>query len=311
MTTMQKRTGLAVAGSTLALGRPGAPAIGADPASWGGALKTIADCGFEHVDLVSAWVSPGVLSAAELDELGEALDDAGLRPAGVSLVRASVIDPADGPANLDLTLATLEATAHLGAPVLSIGFHRPLQGAQLHGPFWMAAAPTDDASDANFDRAIERLAQVCASAERLDVDVSLELHEGTLLDRGERIMRLLDGVGSERLGVNLDIGNLIRVPGPMVEPWRETLQACLGRINYWHIKNYMRLEQPSTGLALSVPCGIADGEIDYRTAAEQVIGAGYRGALCIEHYGGDPLWVMRQGREYLQSLPSVNGADRS
>jgi sugar phosphate isomerase/epimerase len=311
MTTMQSNRELAVAGSTLALGRPGAPAIGTDPDAWGGALKTISDCGFDHVDLVSAWVSPGTLSADEIDALGEALDGSGLRPSGVSLVRASIIDPADGHANLELTLATLEATARLGAPILSIGFHRPLQGAQLDGPFWMAAPPMDDASDANFECAIERLAQVCESAERVGIDVSLELHEGTLLDRGERILRLLDGVDSDRLGVNLDIGNLVRVPGPMVEPWRQTLDACLGRVNYWHIKNYIRLEQPSTGLALSVPCGIADGEIDYRTAAEQVIGAGYRGALCIEHYGGDPLWVMRQGREYLESLPSVNGADRS
>jgi sugar phosphate isomerase/epimerase len=311
MTTMQSERALAVAGSTLALARPGAPAIGADPRSWSGALTAIAECGFDHVDLVSAWVSPGTLDEGQLDALGEALEVAGLQLTGVSLVRASVIDPVDGLANLELTHATLEAAARLGAPVLSVGFHRPLQGAQLDGPFWMAPPPIDDGGDVNFDRAIERLRQLCAAAERFDVEISLELHEGTLLDRGERILRLLEGVGSGRLGVNLDIGNLVRVPGPMVEPWRQTLEACLGKINYWHIKNYLRLEQPSTGLALSVPCGIADGEIDYRTATEQVIGAGYRGALCIEHYGGDPLWVMQQGREYLQSLPSVNGVGRS
>ncbi len=311
MTTMQSQRALAVAGSTLALARPGAPAIGTDPGSWGGALTTIAACGFDHVDLVSAWVSPGTLDDGHLDALGEALEESGLHVTGVSLVRASIIDPIDGLANLELTHATLEATARLGAPVLSVGFHRPLQGAQLDGPFWMAPAPVDEASDANFDRAIERLRQVCAAAEQLDIEVSLELHEGTLLDRGERIVRLLEGVGSDRLGVNLDVGNLVRVPGPMAEPWRETVEGCLGRINYWHIKNYLRLEQPSTGLVLSVPCAIAAGEIDYRMATELVIGAGYRGALCIEHYGGDPLWVMQQGREYLQSLPAVNGVGRS
>ncbi|HEX4806644.1 MAG TPA: sugar phosphate isomerase/epimerase, partial [Conexibacter sp.] len=234
-----------------------------------------------------------------------ALAAAGLALTGVSLVRASVIDPVDADANLELTLATLEASARLGVPLVSIGFHRPLQGAQLDGPFWMAPAPRDDAGDANFARAIERLAQIARRADQLGLEVSLELHEGTLLDRGERAVRLLDGVAAPNLGVNLDIGNLVRVPGPLVEPWQATLAACLGRINYWHLKNYVRLEQPATGLALSAPCGLADGEIDYRTAIERAVEAGYRGALCIEHYGGDPLWVMRQARDYLLSLPSV------
>ena len=296
---------LVVAGSTLALARPGAPARAADPRCWAEQLKTISALGFDHVDLVSAWVSPGTLDEQRLDDLGGALATAGLALTGVSLVRASIIDPADADANLELTFATLEASARLGVPLVSIGFHRPLQGAQLDGPFWMAPAPQDDAGDASFARAIERLAQVCRRAAELELEVSLELHEGTLLDRGERIVRLLDGVAAPNLGVNLDVGNLVRVPGPLVEPWQATLEACLGRINYWHLKNYIRLEQPASGLALSAPCGLADGEIDYRTAIGRAVEAGYRGALCIEHYGGDPLWVMQQARDYLLSLPSV------
>jgi len=296
---------LVVAGSTLALARPGSPARAADPDAWVRELATISALGFAHVDLVSAWVSPGTLPPARLDDLRGALYQAGLALTGVSLVRASVIDPVSADANLELTLATLEACARLEVPVLSIGFHRPLQGAQLRGPFWMAPAPEDPDDDATFARAIDRLGQVCRRAGELGVEVSLELHEGTLLDRGERVTRILDGVAAANLGVNLDIGNLVRVPGPVVEPWQATLEACLGRINYWHLKNYIRLEQPARGLALSAPCGLADGEIDYRVAIERAVEAGYRGPLCIEHYGGDPLWVMQQARAYLLSLQSV------
>lgn len=296
---------LPVAGSTLALARPGAPAGGENPSAWAGELAQIAELGFGHVDLVSAWVSPGELDQARLDQLGESLSTAGLEPAGVSLVRASVIDPDHGDANLELTHATLEATARLGAPVLSIGFHRPLQGAQLEGPFWMSPAPLDDAGEANFAKAIDRVGEVSARAAELGLEVSLELHEGTLLDRGERLRRILDAVGAANLGVNLDLGNLVRVPGRQVESWGETLTACAADVNYTHLKNYIRLEDPAAGLSLSAPCGVADGEIDYRTVVGALVAAGYRGPLCIEHYGGDPFWVMRQGRDYLESLPSV------
>ncbi len=175
---------LPVAGSTLALARPGAAAGGKDPAAWGDELAQISELGFGHVDLVSAWVSPGELDGAGLDQLGESLSGAGLELTGVSLVRASVIDPDDGDANLELTHATLEATARLGAPLLSIGFHRPLQGAQLVGPFWMSAAPLDDDGEENFALAIDRVAEVSARAAELGLEVALELHEGTLLDRG-------------------------------------------------------------------------------------------------------------------------------
>jgi hypothetical protein len=72
-------------------------------------------------------------------------------------------------------------------------------------------------------------------------------------------------------------------------------------VNYWHLKNYLRLRHAG-GLVLSTPCELAAGEIDYRMALEIVLGAGYSGPLCLEHYGGDALSAMKRGREYLQSL---------
>ena len=105
--------------------------------------------------------------------------------------------------------------------------------------------------------------------------------------------------------MNLDLGNLVRVPARLVESWQETLDLLAPRVNYAHLKNYIRLEQRDPELALSAPCGIADGEIDYRTVVDSLVAEGYRGPLCIEHYGGDPYWVMQQGRDYLESIPSM------
>lgn len=44
------------------------------------------------------------------------------------------------------------------------------------------------------------------------------------------------------------------------------------------------------------------GDIDYRLAVEMTIAGGYRGPLCLEHYGGDQLHAQEEGRKYLEKV---------
>jgi len=293
-----------IAGSTLVLAvRPRArPARELGPETWTAELAELRGQGFDAVDLVDGWIAPADLAARELAELRVALGEACLRLAGISLVRRSVIDPDSGAANLAYTLRSLEAAATLGAPVVSIGFHRPLTPEQRATQFWMVEAPADDRSDANWELAIDRVGRVAAHAEQLGILVALELHERTLLDSAAGALRILDGVGSPALGVNPDLGNLIRVPGPLHEPWEETLRAVLPHTTYWHVKNYARLEHPGAGIVLSVPSELAAGAIDYRRAIALALEAGYDGPICIEHYEGDALGVIGRGRRYVEEL---------
>jgi sugar phosphate isomerase/epimerase len=288
-----------IAGSTYAL--PPLPA-GAAPPDWERALRGLARIGFEAIDLVDGWLRFDLLNDAGLAGLGTAIRDAGLRLAGASVIRASMLDPDNGPANLARTLRAVHAAQVLGAPVLSIGFHRPLRGDQLSGPFWLVPHPEDDASDAGFDRAAGLLRQVCARAAAHGITVALELHESTLLDRSQRALRLIDGAGAANLGVNLDLGNLVRVPGPLAEPWQDTARQLAPHVCYWHVKNYLRLGHPATGPVTSAPVAVGEGEIDYRQALRIVLGAGYPGPLCVEHHHGDALWALASGREYLLAV---------
>jgi sugar phosphate isomerase/epimerase len=291
-----------IAGSTYAL--PPLPA-GAGPRDWERALRGLARIGFEAIDLVDSWLRFDLLDDAGLAGLGAAIRDAGLRLAGASVIRASMLDPDDGPANLARTLRAVHAAHVLGAPVLSIGFHRPLRGDQLSGPFWLVPHPEDDASEAGFARAAELLGRVCTEAAAHGITVALELHESTLLDRAQRVLRLIDGaaaLGAASLGVNLDLGNLVRVPGPLAEPWQDTARLLAPHVRYWHVKNYLRLGHPVTGPVTTAPVGVGEGEIDYRQALRLVLGAGYRGPLCVEHHHGDALWALAQGREYLRAV---------
>jgi sugar phosphate isomerase/epimerase len=299
-----------LAGSTLVLAvrRHEVPVAQLGPSVWARELSELRTAGFDAVDLVDSWLSPAELGDDELGELRDVLAGCELTLAGVSVVRRSVIDPEDGERNLELTLRTVEAAAILGAPVVSIGFHRPLTAAQKAAPFWMAPAPEDDRTPETWALAVARVGQVAARARSLGVEVSLELHEGTLLDSPAGALTIIDRVGAENLGINPDLGNLLRVPAPLERGWEDLLRACLPRMNYWHVKNYARLEHPETGLVLTTPSPLAAGVIDYRGALRIALEHGYAGPICIEHYEGDALEAIASGRRYLEGVLRELGA---
>lgn len=268
---------------------------------WREDLLRIKACGFDAVDLVDSWLRVDLLDSGELDLLRSVFDATGVCLLGVSVVRASVIEPERGSSNLKRTLAAVDAAARLGSPLISIGFHRELSGPQQREHFWVAPHPEDSDSDENLALACTRVVAICNRAAEHSMLVSLELHESTLLDRSDRVLHLLDRAAAPNLGVNLDIGNLVRVPHDPAEPWRQTVDRLAPHVNYWHLKNYLRVEHES-GLAMSTPCSIDMGEIDYRYALSVLLDNGYRGPLCLEHYGGDAFAAMQRGAGYLNRL---------
>lgn len=295
--------GPVLAGSTLALPDRlgiGANDLNADPDVWLSDLNRLRRAGFDAVDLVDTWVSPAELGDVALQNLRAALDASGLVPAGLSVIRKSIIDPAHGDANLDHTLRSIEAAVALGMPILCIGFHRPLTDAQRRKPFWLVAGPTDARDEATYALAVERLAFICQNAARVGVEISLELYEDTLLGTGAQAMQLVRDVGASNLGVNPDLGNLFRQPRELQETWEETLLTCLPSMNFWHVKNYRRI-YTETGIT-SFPEALDRGDIDYCLALETAIKSGYRGPICIEHYGGDRLAIQADGLVYLTML---------
>lgn len=285
-----------VAGSTLPL----TPTTAADTAAWTDGLVALARCGFGWVDVVDSWLAFGELTTHQTTPLADAIAAAGMQVAGLSAIRRSVIDPVDGDANLAYTHRALDVAAALGAPVLSIGFHRPLTPLQQQWAFWAVPTSSDDA--AMWDLAVRRLRDLVGHAASVNVAVSLELYEDTLLGSGAQAARLVEAVGSPALGINADLANLYRVPRRLTEGWLQTLTECLPYMNYWHVKNYRRAEAYPDGPYLSWPTALADGDINYRQALRLAIAAGYTGPICIEHYGGDGLTAQQRGMQYLTAL---------
>lgn len=268
---------------------------------WQADLEEVADAGFSLVDLTDSWVRYGDLTSDELAVLHECLESAGLAPASLSAIRRSVIDERHGEEHLAYAHRTIDAAASLGIPVVSVGLHRaltPEQRAQLW--FWTVEGHRDPfGDDAAWSRAVERLRELGRHAGDAGLLLSLELYEHTFLGTAESSVRLVEDIGLDVVGLNPDIGNLIRLHEP-VEDWQAVAEATMPYANFWHVKNYTRDEDAAAGLYSTVPTSLELGVIDYRQAVKIAVRNGFQGVICVEHYGGDGLSVSATNHDYLR-----------
>ncbi len=270
--------------------------------TWLADLLRLGALGFDAVDITDSWLRPGDLSGGQLKELGSVLRAAGLEALAISAIRRSVLDPAEGDANLAYSHRTIEAASHLGCSIVSVGLHRPLLPRQLAALwFWTVDGPKDLQNRETYRRAATRLRELGQHGQDVGVELSLELYEDTLLGTAESAVRLLEEIGHPNVGLNPDIGNLVR-QHRVIEPIDTMLELTLPHANYWHVKNYLRLEDAMTGQVLTAPATMEHGVIDYRHAIKMAVGLGFRGPLCVEHYGGDMLGAMKANLEYTRSV---------
>lgn len=272
----------------------------ADAGHWERAFREVADAGFEHVDLTDSWVRPGDLGRSRLADLRAAAASAGIRMPAISVIRQSVIDATDWERHLAYSHRTLDAAAELGCEVVSFGLHQALTPAQASALwFWAVEGHRDPVGDeSSWALAVARLRELGRHAADLGLLVSLEMYEDTYLGTADSGVRLVEDIDLPNVGLNPDLGNLIRAHRP-IEPWRELVTRTLPYANYWHVKNYARDEDPERGTYVAFPAPMANGLLDYRWAIKVAIASGFQGVITTEHYGGDGLSVCAANREYL------------
>jgi sugar phosphate isomerase/epimerase len=301
-----------IAASTLpfpSVDRRGRSARSGGRAEWTARLGELAAAGFDHVEITDTWLRAGDLDTRELADLGAACREHGLTAAAVALIRASVIDPLHGDDNLAYSHRAIEAAAALGAQVVSVGLHERLTGEQAAAWwFWTRDHQANDPDDHELRAvAVERLRELGEHAASLGLLLTLEMYEDTFLGSAESAVLLVEEIGRDNVGLNPDTGNLVRLHRP-TEPPGEVLAEVLPWSNYWHVKNYLRLEDPGSGTVLTAPTSMELGVIDYRDALRTALDCGFAGVITCEHYGGDGLSVSATNRRYLRDLlTSVSG----
>jgi len=283
--------------------------LGAD--EWAGTFAEIAGAGFDSLEITDTWLRPGDLSPVELADLGAAAAGQGLDTVAVALIRRSILDADHAAENLAYSHRSIEAAAALGARVVSVGLHEALLPAQREALwFWTEAGAHNDPGDGRaWTAAVTGFRELGRHAADNGLLLTLEMYEDTFLGSAASAVRLVEEIGMTEVGLNADTGNLIRVHRP-IEPWRDVLAAVLPYVNYWHVKNYARDEDPATGQVHAVPTSLELGLIDYRWAMRAARDAGFAGILTCEHYGGDGLSVSATNARYLRSVipATVRGA---
>ncbi len=268
---------------------------------WADRLREVADAGFALADITDTWIRPGDLDRTQLAELKAVADQQGVGLASVSAIRHSVIEAGRGEDNLAYSHRTLDAAAELGIGVVSFGLHQTLTPAQQQALwFWTAPGHVDDPADEDaFRLATDRFRELGRHAGEQGQIVSLELYEDTYLGNASSAVRLVETIDSEHVGLNPDIGNLVRLHRP-IESWQALIEACAPYANFWHVKNYFRDEDTAQAAYVASPAPLRDGVINYRSAMATAVAAGFQGVIMCEHYGGDSLSVCAESQDYLR-----------
>lgn len=282
----------------------------ADPSAWAEVLAEVQEAGFANADLTDSWVRPGDLSPDRLAEFKQTAQDLGIGTPAISAIRRSVIDGRNWEANLAYSHRTIDAAAELGCEVVSFGLHQaitPEQQKQLW--FWTVEGHKDPEGDREtWGNAVTRLRELGRHAAEVGLLLSLEMYEDTYLGTADSSVRLVQDIGLPNVGLNPDLGNLIRLHRP-VEDWRELVAKTLPYANFWHMKNYLRDEDASRDMYVAMPSPMESGLINYREAFKVALAAGFQGILCTEHYGGDGLSVSASNQDYLRRhvIPKTDG----
>ena len=280
----------------------GGPIHDADPAEWARQLKLVSRLGFTEVDPTDTWVRVGDLSPSRLADFQNVLGEAGLTIPAISTSRRSVMDPERGAEYLDYSHRLLDAAAELDIPMVSFGFFQAFTPAQEKALwFWLEQGWQDDPSPEARATAASRIRELAEHAQRNGQQITLEMYEDTYVGTCDDAVAFLQEVDHPACGLNPDIGNFIRLHRP-IEPVPQMLEKVLPHANYWHVKNYLRDEEPSTGAVMTFPVPMEMGLINYRAAIGRALELGFRGPFLCEHYGSDSLGVIAKNRLYVREI---------
>jgi sugar phosphate isomerase/epimerase len=280
----------------------GGPIQDAEPEEWAKHLRVLRHLGFTEVDPTDTWVRVAELSPERLADFKSVLNDVGLTVPAISTSRRSVMDPNHGKEYLAYSHRALDAAAELGAPLVNFGFLQELTAEQQRALwFWLAEGWHDDKAPEVRKRAASMIRELAEHAASNGQQITLEIYEDTYVGTCDEAVKFLEEVGHDACGLNPDIANLIRLHRP-IEPVQEMLDKVLPYAKYWHVKNYLRDEDPMTGQVMSFPVPMEFGLINYRAAIGQALKLGFRGAFLCEHYGSDGITVIGRNRAYIRDI---------
>ncbi|EWS81596.1 sugar phosphate isomerase/epimerase family protein [Brachybacterium phenoliresistens] len=267
---------------------------------WASQLRQVKALGIDQIDPTDAWVPLASLSDARVEEFRSVLDGEGISIPSISMTRNSVVDREHGERNLADAHRLIDLAPSFGALVVNTGFMQAITEKQAAAVwFWLEDGHVDD--PALRDLAIERVRELGDHARAQGIQLSLEMYEDTYIGTPDDAVAFITDVDHDAVGLNPDLGNLVRLHRPMEHP-TAMYEKVLPYANFWHIKNYTRDVDTATGAYSSDPMPLKYGYINYRQVILRALELGFSGPFCCEHYGSDSLGVIAENREYIRQV---------
>lgn len=270
------------------------------PEEWRRQLELVRKLGYSAFDPTDVWLPFWEMSDGQAAEFLGVVEEFGLSIPSLSMGRRSVVDIDHGEEYLDMAHTFIDFAQRCGASIVNVGFMQDLTPAQEQATwFWLSDGHKDDPALRVI--AVERIRELAQHAAEAGVQIALEMYEDTYCGSADDAVAFVLDVDRDNVGLNPDLGNLVRLHRP-VEPWQSMHDKVLPHANFWHIKNYIRDEDPATGSYFTFPVPLETGIINYRQVIEQALRLGFEGPFVTEHYGGDWLGVGVRNMRYIREV---------
>lgn len=261
--------------------------------------------GFEGIELGLDALGAAADSDEATAELLHDLEEEGL-PCVALRGGGSMVDPRFGPENEAQLPAALEMATKLKVGIVNLALTGPPLDPNAPGATYgetVSQASSRDAKLEDYDRTARILASFADSAAAAGVQLSIELHQRSIVDNSWTLLRLIDMIDRPNVGVNADAANTYWAYEDAEESFEDAITALAPRSNYWHCKNLTRLHIPELHRAIYTRVPIPYGDLDYRFAVSAMIDAGYDGMVGIEGLRvGDQLSGDAESLNRLKSL---------
>ncbi|MCC7372980.1 MAG: sugar phosphate isomerase/epimerase [Chloroflexi bacterium] len=269
-----------------------------------GYLKVVKSYGFDGVEIPAA--SQQEIEAGAAKAFGQELKDAGL-PALCVRAGGPIAHHTAGADARERLERAIKLAAALGATVVNTTFVTPATnpgglGSDRRGEV-ISQGSSRQASEADFEATAKQLRHYGKMAADHGLDISIEVHQGSIADNSTTTLHLLDLVGLDNVGANPDLGNVLWHYEFPEETSEQAIVALAPRSTYWHCKNLRRLHIPELNKSWYIRVPLDDGDIDYRFAISAMVDAGYSGYLAVEGAQvGDQLTLDRRSVDYVRGI---------
>jgi sugar phosphate isomerase/epimerase len=249
-------------------------------------------------------------SERQVKAFGQRLRDAGM-PIGCVRAGGTLTDARHGPGNRQRQLTAIQFAGWVGAEVVNTALSAParrpghpagsLPGSQHGWP--LAQDASRDAMLSEYEALAKACQVACDRAAGMDVAISVEVHQNSLVDNSWSAQLIHGLVGRPNFGINPDLGNVYWTYDVPEESSDDCIRKLAPISVYWHCKNLLRVYHPETQRSVFLRVPLPDGEIDYRFASSAMSAAGYTGYMAIEGASsGDQFYADQKSLTYAKTV---------